>query len=740
MAITIKDFNARTYQETIFNTSVSKNTLVVLPTGLGKTAIAMMLAVHRLALYPKTKIVFFAPTKPLADQHLQTFKDFLDLPEEEFVLFTGNTKPEKRQELWKKARFIFSTPQGFENDIISARLKFDNVSLAIFDESHRAVKDYSYVYLASEYFKQSNYQRILALTASPGSKLETVNEVIDNLFIEAIEFRKTTDLDVAKYMHDTSLEQLKVSLPEEIERLRKYLDDCFKSKLNAVKKLGLISGSINSYSITNILALQSVLFAKMREEKDFKIMKAISLLAEAGKIQHAIELVETQTIYALNEYLKKLQEEALTAKSKAIKNLVIDKNFKAAKLRAQKLIENNIEHPKIKKLQSLTKLYTEANPDSKVIIFTQFRNNALRIKEFLDKKSIESELFFGQAKKNGIGHSQKQQKQTIIDFKENKFRVLIATSVAEEGLDIPSVDLVVFYETIPSAIRTVQRRGRTGRHSKGRIITLITKNTRDESFKWVSHFKEKRMYDLINQAKKKFALRVSNSNQTNFLKSKILKTKDLSHIKIFADYREKGSAVLKELLANNVSLKLDSLSIGDFLLSERTIVEFKNVEDFVNSILDKRIFDQAIKLKNSYENKILIIQGQEDIYSVRMIHPNAIRGALASLLLDFGISVIKTSDYKETAALLIALAKREQDENKRAMIKHSSKPLTIKEQQEFIVSSFPGIGNTLNKPLLKHFHSMKNIVNASESALKKVELIGKIKAKKLFELFNEGYL
>ena len=737
MVINIKDFTPRLYQETIFNTAISKNTLVVLPTGLGKTAIALMLAVHRLNLYSDSKIVFFAPTKPLADQHLQTFKDFIELPEEEFVLFTGSTKPEKRQELWKKARFIFSTPQGFENDIISARLSFDNVSLAIFDESHRAVKDYSYVYLASEYFKQSNYPRILALTASPGSKLETVNEVIDKLFIEAIEFRKTTDSDVSKYIQDTSIEQLKVSLPDEIEKLRKYLMDCFNSKLKAVKNLGLISGSINSYGITNILALQSALFAKMREEKDFKIMKAISLLAEAGKIQHAVELVETQTIYALYEYLKKLEQEALTAKSKAIKNLVKDKNFKVAKLRAQKLIEHNIEHPKIKKLQTLTKLYTEANPESKVIIFTQFRNNAIRIKEFLDKNNVESELFFGQAKKNGIGHSQKLQKQIIKDFKDNKFHVLIATSVAEEGLDIPSVDLVVFYETIPSAIRTVQRRGRTGRHSKGRIITLITRNTRDESFGWVSYFKEKRMYDLITQAKKKFAFRVNNSVQTEFKKKD---KKDLSNIKIFADYREKGSAVLKELLAQNISLRLDSLDIGDFLLSERTVVEFKNVEDFVNSIIDKRIFDQAVKLKNSYENKILIIQGQEDIYSVRRIHPNAIRGVLACLLLDFGISVIKTSDYKETAALLIALAKREQDENKRAMIKHSSKPLTTKEQQEFIVSSFPGIGNTLNKPLLKHFHSVKDIVNASEKEMKEVELIGKIKAKKLFELFNAGYL
>lgn len=733
MDIKIKDFKPRIYQETIFNSAISDNTLVVLPTGLGKTAIAVMLAIQRLNIYPKSKIVFFAPTKPLVDQHINTFKSLIDLPEEDFAMFTGTVKPEKRAELWKKAKIIFSTPQGFENDIISNRINFKDVSLAIFDECHRAVKDYSYVYLASEYYKQADNQRILALTASPGSDNETVIEVLQNLFINNIEVRETTDSDVKPYVKDTIVEQLKVELPIEMQKLRTNLYDCFKSKLNAVKTLGYLSGNINYYNKSSLLKLQAALYAKMKEDRSFEIMKAVSLLAEAGKIQHAVELVETQSLFAVNNYLKKLEQESLTAKTKAVKNLVKDPNFRLSKMLSEKLLKLGIEHPKLKKLQTLTKLYIQANKESKVIIFTQFRDSAIRIKEFLDKINVNSELFFGQSKKNGVGHSQKEQKRIINDFKDHKFSVLIATSVAEEGLDIPSVDLVVFYETIPSAIRTVQRRGRTGRHNKGRIITLITKNTRDEAFKWVSYHKEKRMYRIMNDIKKKFTLKVKPKKT---LKSY---TKELSHLKIYVDYREKGSKVLKILSNYGISINLDNLNAGDFLLSDRTVVEFKLVEDFVASIIDKRLFEQATKLKKLYENKIIIIQGEQDIYSIRRIHANAIRGALASLLLNFGISVIHSKDAEDTAQLLIALAKREQEDNAKKFVMHSSKPLTLKQQQEFVVSSFPGIANTLNLPLLKYFGSLKDIVNADEKDLTKVELIGKIKAKKLFELFNTKY-
>jgi len=728
------EFIPRNYQESIFNSIKLNNSLVVLPTGLGKTAIGLMLAVHRLNMFPDSKIVFLAPTKPLVDQHLSTFKELLNFEDDNsLVLFTGSVNPEKRKKLWESAKIIFSTPQGFENDIISNKINFKDVSLLIFDEAHRATGDYSYVYLALEYIKQANNQRILALTASPGSNRESITEILNNLFIDKIEIKKKSDEDVKEYVQETNIEWLNVELPEDLKKIRNSIYDCFKSKIDAIKNFGFIRNSINNFSKTDVLKLQSKLFEMSKSEKSFELLKSISLISEAAKIQYALELIETQSVYSFLEYLKKLEEESVSSKTKAAKNLVKDPNFKIAKILAQKLIQQSIEHPKLNKLKSLINLYTAANKESKVIIFTQYRDTATIIHNNLESINIKSQFFFGQSKKKGIGHSQKDQKIIIQDFKDNEFSVLIATSVAEEGLDIPSVDLVIFYETIPSGIRTIQRRGRTGRHKKGRIIIFVTKNTRDEAFRWVSHHKEKNMYFVLEDIKKSHSLNIK--KQINLLK---IPKKTYENLIIYCDYREKGNAVLKLLSEKNINIKLETLDIGDFLLSDRLIIEFKTAEDFVNSIIDKRIFEQAKKLRN-YERPIIIIQNYSEIFSIRNIHQNAILGTISSLLINYNIPIIGTNSPLETSELLIQLAKREQQETSNNFTLHSSKPLNLKQQQEFIIAGLPGIGNTLNKPLLEKFGSIKNVVNASSEDLLQVDLIGKIKANRLFDLFNTKY-
>src|SRR3989344_8477787 len=130
----LKDFSPRLYQQTIFNTTVGYNTLVVLPTGLGKTAIALMLCVQRLMKYPDLKILLLAPTKPLCEQHLATFQKHFMIPAEEMVLFTGSVSPEKRAQLWTTAKIVISTPQGLENDVINRRGEVGEGAFLIFVE------------------------------------------------------------------------------------------------------------------------------------------------------------------------------------------------------------------------------------------------------------------------------------------------------------------------------------------------------------------------------------------------------------------------------------------------------------------------------------------------------------------------------------------------------------------------------------------------------------------------------
>jgi len=741
----IRGFEPRLYQQTILDTAVKKNTLVVLPTGLGKTNIAVLLAANRLINYPDSKIVVLAPTRPLCDQHVASMRKHLTVEENEVQLFTGMLRPAKRAELWERAKIIVSTPQGLENDIISSKVSVKDVSLLVFDEAHRAVGEYSYSFIAKSYMKKSDHPRILGLTASPGSDLDKIKEVCKNLFIEEIEMRSQDDPDVQPYVKDIDVEWVKLQLPKEFEQVRNFLRNCYESKLEAIKSHGYLYGDVQLYSKTALLDMQRALYAKMTSgEKDFAILKSISLLAEALKAQHALELIETQDIKPLLEYFNKLDEEAKNTKVRAVLNLVRDLNFRSAFIRAKSLVAAGAEHPKISALRRIILDELSKKSDVKIIIFNQYRDSSSRIKEVLDAVGIKSKIFVGQMKKKDTGLSQKEQKKIIEEFRNSEFSCLIATSVAEEGLDIPQVDLVIFYEPVPSAIRTVQRRGRTGRQERGRVIVLVTQKTRDEGNLWSSVHKEKKMHRLINDIKRGFSSIKPDNLGKEEMQTKLSAAKqddlkeECSHLKIIADYREKASGIIRELSTLGVKVELANLDVGDYVLSERVCVEYKTPKDFVDSIIDGRMLSQLANLKR-YERPIVLIEGEEDIFSQRNIHPNAIRGVLATIMVSYGIPLIQTKNFKETTALLLTIARRESDFFKRDFTLHSSKPLTDKEVQEYIIGAFPGVGATIAKPILTRFKSIKNFVNADLKELKEVELIGDKKAKRIKELVEKEY-
>lgn len=732
----LKDFTPRLYQETILASASSKNTLVVLPTGLGKTAISMLLAAQRFKMYPKSKVLVLAPTRPLVEQHLETFKKHMDLAEDSLTVFTGMVKPEKRAELWKECKVIFSTPQGLENDIISKRINLEEVSLIVFDEAHRSVGDYAYVFVSKQYNRLAKHPRILALTASPGSDNDKIQEVIDNLFIEGVEVRSPEDPDVKPYVQEVDVNWIKVDLPPPFEEIQTFLKNFLKDRLGKLKQCGVLKAkNINFVSKTDLLKLQGQVRAQaMTQKNDFVLWNSLSVLAEIMKIQHGLELLETQGVFALHEYLNKIQKEGARSKTKAVKNIVVDPNFKAALFKAATMHEKGFQHPKLIELQKLVEKEIKT-PGAKAIIFNQFRDNANNIVQTLNQlKGCNARLFVGQTKKGETGLSQKEQKQMLKEFSEGEFNLLVATSVAEEGLDIPKVDSVIFYEPIPSEIRTIQRRGRTGRLEKGKVTILMTKNTRDEAYKWSAHHKEQRMYKNLKSLKSRINIKSPSQQKLDSFKNK-------EEVKIFVDHREKGSGVVKNLIDNNVDIKLAQLDNADFVLSERCGVEFKTKEDFVNSIIDGRLLEQMKTLKNRFQRPIVIIQGEENIYGLRNIHPNAINGMLATIAVSYGIPLLFTQNHEETGALLTTIAKREQSETSSDFTPHSLKKInSLKDQQEYLASSLPGIGMNLGKELLKQFKSIKNMVNAEEDDIKKVEKIGKKKAQDLKRLFDEEYI
>ncbi len=724
----LRDFTPRLYQETILATASRKNTLVVLPTGLGKTAIAFMLAAQRLKQYPLSKILFLAPTKPLAEQHLATFRKHLDISEEKFTLFTGAVAPSKRAELWDKTQIIIGTPQGFENDILGDRLGIENVSLVILDEVHHATGNYAYTFIAKQYMKKAKFPRILGLTASPGSDVEKIKEICKNTFIEAVEVRTLDDPDVKEYIKEIKTEWIEVELPESFRRIQRFLSECYLSKLKKIKEFGYLNNL--QLRKRELLELQGQLHAQVAGNKDMMLLRSISLLAEAIKVQHALELLETQGIPPLYKYFQKIEVEARNAKSKAVKNLAADLDFKSAFVMTAKLYEDEIKHPKLVKLMDVVEEeLTEGK--KRLIVFTQYRDSASDIINSLQNiPNTSAKLFVGQMKKGETGLTQKQQKEMLDSFRNEEFNVLVCTSVGEEGLDIPAVDLVIFYEPIPSAIRHIQRRGRTGRQEIGRVIILMAKETRDVAYRWVAHHKEKRMYSTLEKIKKEFTLQKMEQPLTSSINEQ--------KVQIVTDYREKGSDVMKQLIEQGISLRLEKLQSADYLCSPNCAVEFKTVEDFVNSIIDGRFVEQLKGLKKNFSKPLVIVQGEQDIYSVRKIHPNAIRGMLATITVSFGIPIIQTKNAAESAALLAIIARREQD-TARDFSMHAKKPLSVAEQQEYLVSALPSVGLKMAQQLLKHFGSVEKMVNATVDELKEVEGIGNVLAERIRNVASFPY-
>ncbi|MBI3622922.1 DEAD/DEAH box helicase [Candidatus Pacearchaeota archaeon] len=502
----LKDVSPREYQKAIYETCREKNTLVVLPTGLGKTLIALMLAIERLAKFPREKILFLAPTKPLAEQHLVYFKK--NLPElfASIELFTGEVNAAQRKKIWQNADIIFSTPQCIANDIKNSLYDLSQVCLLVEDEAHRCIKNYDYNFISQQYKEKSAHPRIIGLTASPGSEETKINQICKNLFIEAVELRTRESLDVTNYLQKLEFERINVDFPPEFGELRVVLRKLFDGYVEELKNRNVLFGPVNKIALIELQ--KRIMGALARGNSNFNYMHAASACAQAVKLQHALELLETQTLSSFNKYLKSLYEQATKKQSKGVIRLVAKPEFNFVYSSTNELLIKNIEHPKIQKLKEILRQEKQNNEDFKVIVFTQYRETASQISKMINQdKELKARVFVGQAKKissaGNSGLSQKEQKSIIQDFKDGKINCLVATSIGEEGLDIPEVNAVIFYEPVPSAIRAIQRAGRTARLMPGKLKILITKGTRDEGFYYASRAREKKMHTAIHSIKDK---------------------------------------------------------------------------------------------------------------------------------------------------------------------------------------------------------------------------------------------
>jgi len=735
----------RLYQLTLAGSALKSSCLVVLPTGLGKTIISLLVLVSRLE---KGKILFLSPTKPLVEQHASFLKEILLLPAEEIVMFTGSTPPSRRSLLWHTARIVVSTPQVIENDLLSKRVSLAEISHITFDEAHRAVGNYAYTYIAEKYFQQAKEPLVLGITASPGSEADKIQEVCENLHISKVEVRTETDPDVKPYIFPKDIEWKSVQVPVEIKGLGVSMERVLTDRLHKLSQLGFIPTNQKRLTKRELLDLQARLQSKLRGFPDQKAFQGISLLAEVFKVSHAIEIAETQGMAALAKYFERLGNEARSrGGSKAAKRLMEDPNMRLA----LRLHAECREHPKINLVKETVSQQLKANKDSKVIVFTNYRDTAELVVDSLNSvEGVKAVRFVGQQSKyKDSGLTQRQQVDILQKFRDGEYNTLVATSVAEEGLDIPSTDLVLFYEPVPSEIRSIQRKGRTGRRHAGRVVVLVARGTKDEAYYWSSNHREKRMFREIKNLQDESEIREAASRseikdhpKAEMPDSEQKKLLDFEgSVRIYVDPREVRSRVFRLLEESGCEVVLKSLEIGDYVLSDRVCVERKTAEDFLSSFLDsdRDLFRQMSDLARTYNRPLLILEG-EGLYSARQVHPNAVRGVLASIAIDFGVPIIFSRDEEDTASILGIVAMREQSEGRRSLSSHGKKSaLTLKEQQEYLISSIPNIGLSVARNLLRHFGSVRRVLNASFEELLVVDLVGPKTAERIREVASGEY-
>jgi len=729
---------SREYQLSIAMKALDANTMVILPTGLGKTAVALLATASR--LYNEGgRVLMLAPTKRLVEQHLRLFEKLVigKEPREPalspFVMFTGDAPPDERTGDWNRATAIFATPQVIKNDLIAGRYTLDDVTLLIVDECHRAVGNYAYVFLAQRYMATAAKPLLLAMTASPGGVQEKVQEVCANLGIVHVESRTESDPDVAPYVHERELEYIPIDLPPDLRAAIASINTLIDERLALLASLHFTVPKREKLSMRELNAINAQIQQRIAN-KDPAAYSAASVYAECMKLKHAITLAESQGSEVLKGYLAKLVAEGTgSGGSKASQRLVKDPVF-------VELFERSLEwtrelHPKPEIALRLVKEQLASHPDSRIIIFATYRDTVQLLVDFLAKNGVVSERFVGQATKDAEkGLSQKKQIAALTRFRAGEFRVLIATSVGEEGLDVPSTDMVIFYEAVPSEIRSIQRKGRTGRSGAGRVVVLVTKGTADEVYRHVSTAKEKQMQKSL----KSMSGATGQARQIPVAEQASIEEFTPQGPKVLIDDRETSSKVVEVLSNMGAAITLRRLPQGDFAVGDRILIERKTARDFVDTLINRDLLGQAKAMAEASTRPVMIIEGG-DLCSQRDINPNAIKGVLAALAIDMGITLLYTTDAEDTARMIFILAKREEGERGERKVHPHKSYHSQKEEQEYIISAFPEIGLKSARLLLAHFGSVRAIANATLEELVAVKGIGEKTGQKVFELCRREY-
>lgn len=460
----------RDYQVEIASKCSAVNSMVILPTGLGKTAISLLVIADQLQKYPKKRCVILAPTRVLVHQHYEFFLKNLNVDFNDVVVITGQDPNWEREEKWAK-KVVCATPQIMRGDLKRRLVNLESISLIVFDEAHRAVGDYAYCTIAEKFADANPDARVIGMTASLPSERDKVFVILRTLGVQNIEFRDHDSADVKSYVQETKIDWIEVELSEPIKQILDLLRKGLGTYVDQLKQ-GVLDTKFfgTKVSLKTLLEARKEIEAHGRHELRSPLYTAIRLV-------HAIDLVETQGISTFIKFFERLSSrERVIGLKKLMNNEFVKEAYEIAK--GARLIGE--EHPKISKLKELLEPLKESE---RAIVFTGYRDSVEELFERSRQVGLRVGYLIG--KSGDTGQSQNEQVEALNDLKKGKFNILIATQVGEEGLDVAECNLVVFYDNVSSAVRFVQRRGRTGRKAPGRVIAFMTKGTKDEAYFWI---------------------------------------------------------------------------------------------------------------------------------------------------------------------------------------------------------------------------------------------------------------
>ncbi|KAH9487144.1 ATP-dependent DNA helicase mph1 [Psilocybe cubensis] len=481
----------RDYQYNIVKNSLFENTLVALPTGLGKTFIAGVVMLNYYRWFPDGKIIFVAPTKPLVTQQIEACHDTCGIPNIDSAELNGEVPAATRARYWREKRVFFMTPQTLMNDLVKQNCDHREIVLLVIDEAHRASGDYAYNQVVRFLMAKNPHFRVLALTATPGNTVEAVQTLIDGLHISRIELRNEESVDLQKYLFKKTVVTHIIKPNEDLMKIRDLLVKVMDPHIKQLIKFNVLRPNESAISMHPFRP------QALMSESGPQHFTALSALSKLARVMMYLLTGSFETCYLfLNELRTEVDKDIPGAarqnnSSKRFKN---DPGYVALmkEVEAQRQAGWGI-HPKIEKLKTIliqhfgSKLADNNGEEdtSKVMVFSSYRGVVQELVNELNKESplIRATEFIGQGtdKQGKKGLQQKEQLEVIKKFKQGVYNVLVATSIGEEGLDIGEIDVTVCYDTDKTPTRMIQRFGRTGRKRAGFIHVLLAEGREENN-------------------------------------------------------------------------------------------------------------------------------------------------------------------------------------------------------------------------------------------------------------------